>query len=276
LLPDGLGEAVPLGVLRTIGREAGAIAIRLAAYLGTLAVIAIVLIRLFPIARSEALVAAPVKPQWAAMERPYAAYAVAFPDILDPKPGYTVLRSMGGGRKDIATFEGKDTKSGRAAGRSAMIEIYRPGSEFTGFQMPRDEIVALASQAGTVEGAANAPAIESRFGPMALVDFTLTSDGVQRGCLGFVGRTNKPQLQIAGWFCNAGPGMVARPAVVCGLDRLTLLSAGNDPRLAQFFAQAELKAATCNPRYASAGTPFRQPDWLTGRHEAPLRRAARN
>ena len=268
---------MPLGVLRTIGREAGAIAIRLAAYLGTLAVIAIVLIRLFPIARSEALVAAPVKPQWAAMERPYAAYAVAFPpDILDPKPGYTVLRSMGGGRKDIATFEGKDTKSGRAAGRSAMIEIYRPGSEFTGFQMPRDEIVVLASQAGTVEGAANAPAIESRFGPMALVDFTLTSNGVLRGCLGFVGRTNKPQLQIAGWFCNAGPGMVARPAVVCGLDRLTLLSAGNDPRLAQFFAQAELKAATCNPRYASAGTPFRQPDWLTGRHEAPLRRAARN
>lgn len=271
-----LGEAVRQGVLRTIGREAGAIAIRLAAYLGTLAVIAIVLIRLFPIARSEVLVAAPAKPQWAVMERPHAAYAVAFPDIPDTGPGYTVLRSMSGGRKDIATFESKDAKSGRPAGRSAMVEIYRPGGEFTGFGMPEGEIVALASQAGVVEGIAVAPAMESRFGPMALVDFTLTRDGVQRGCLGFVGRTNKPPLQIAGWFCNAGPGMVARPAVACGLDRLTLLSAGNDPRLAQFFAQAELKGGTCNPKYASAGTPFRQADWLAGRQEARLRGATRN
>lgn len=263
---------MPQGVLCKAGREAGAIAIRLAAYLGALAAIAIVAIRLFPVAQSSALTATPEKPQWAAMERPHAAYAVAFPDITDPKPGYTVLRSPGGGRKDVATFEGQ----GKAAGRSATLEIYRPGSELTRFETPGKEIAARAAQAGTVEDAAPALALESRFGPMALVDFTLVQNGVRRGCLGFVGRASDPELQISGWFCNAGPGIVARPAIACGLDRLTLLSAGNDPRLAQFFARAELKGATCNPKYASAGTPFRQADWLSGRQETRLRGAARN
>lgn len=263
---------MPQGFLRKVGREAGAIAIRLAAYLGALAAIAIVAVRLFPVAQSSALTATPARLQWASVERPHAAYAVAFPDIADPKPGYTVLRSPGGGRKDVATFEGQ----GKSAGRSAVIEVYRPGSELSRFDPPRDEIVARAAQAGAVEDATSAPALESRFGPMALVDFTLVQNGVRRGCLGFVGRVSEPELQISGWFCNAGPGIVARPAVACGLDRLTLLSAGNDPRLAQFFARAELKGATCNPKYASAGTPFRQADWLSGRQETRLRGAARN
>jgi hypothetical protein len=261
------------GVLRTIGSEAGAIAIRLAAYLGALAAIAIVVIRLFPVAQSSARTAAPARPEWAAMERPHAAYAVAFPDLPDIKPGYTVLRSPGGGRRDITTFEGQGY---RAAGRTAVVEIYRPGSEFPGLQTPEREVMARASEVGMVESLAASPAIESRFGPMGLVDFTLIRGGVQHGCLGFVGWSAEPQLLITGWFCNAGPGMVARPAVACGLDRLTLISAGSDAKLAQFFAKAELGQPTCNPKYASAGTPFRQPDWLNKRHDIRLRGAARD
>jgi hypothetical protein len=264
---------VPHGFLRRIGREAGAIAIRLVAYLGALAAIAIAVIRLFPVAQSSALTAAPARPEWVSMERPHAAYAVTFPDVPDPTPGYMVLRGTSGGRKDVATFEGQGR---RAEGRSARVEVYRPGGEFTGFATPAREIVARASRIGTVEDVAAAPAIDSRFGPMALVDFTLVRNGARHGCLGFVGRPAALQLQIAGWFCNADPGMVARPAIVCGLDRLTLLSAGSDVRLAQFFAAAELRQPLCNPRYAIAGTPFRQPDWLSGRQQARLRGAARN
>jgi hypothetical protein len=244
----------------------------LAAYLGALAAIAIAAVRLFPVSQSSALTVTPQRPQWVAMERPHAAYAVAFPDIPDPKPGYRVLRSPGGGRKDVATFDGQ----GKAAGRSATIEIYRPGSELTRFETPQDEIAVRAAQAGTIEDMAPAPMLESRFGPMALVDFTLVQNGARRGCVGFVGRNSEPDLQISGWVCNAGPGMVARPAVACALDRLTLLSAGNDDRLARFFATAERRQPTCNPKYASAGTPFRQPDWLSGRQQIRLRGAARN
>lgn len=253
-----------------MGREAGAIAVRLAAYLGALAAIAIVIVRLLPVTRSSAL-PAPARPEWTAMERPRAAFAAVFPDIPDARPDYAVLRSPGGGRKDVAIFEGQDPQ-----GRSARIEIYRPGSEFAGFETPEREIVARAAETGTVEAAVPAPAIETRFGPMALVDFTLTRDGVPHGCLGFVGRPAEPRLQISGWFCNAAAGMVARPAVTCGLDRLTLLSSGNDASLAQFFARAELRQPVCNAKYVTAGTPFRQPDWLSGRQQTRLRGATRN
>ena len=264
------------GVLHATLRELGATAIRLAAYLGVLAIMGLAVFKLAPITRSEAFAVVPERTQWAAMERSRAAYAVSFPYIPDSSPSYTVLRSAGGGRKEIAAFEGQ----GKASGRSATIEIYRQGSEMAGFNTPENEIAERAAQLGRVEQVAAAPAIESRFGPMALVDFTLIRDGVSRGCLGFVGRSAAPQLQISGWVCNPGPGLVARPTVLCGLDRLTLLSAGNDPKIAEFFATAELKSAelkgaSCNPRSASAGTPLRQPDWLSGRHETQLRSSAR-
>lgn len=172
-------------MLGAIGRETGVIAIRLAAYMGVLGVIGIVLVELLPIGQSAALVAVPERSQWIAMDRPHAAYAVTFPDIPGSSPNYVVMRSAaGGGRRDIMTAEGQ----GRGSGRSAMLEIYRPGSEFTGFDTAKNEIAARAAAAGTVEAIADAPAIESRFGPMDLVDFTLAQNGRQQGCLGFVAR----------------------------------------------------------------------------------------
>jgi hypothetical protein len=249
----------------------GGIAIRLAAYLGVLAALGILIIELLPVGQSAATAALPERPQWTAMDRPHAAFAVTFPDIPGQTPAYVVMRSAaGGGRKDVMSVEGQ----GRNAGRLAMLEVYRPGNEFTGFGSAEAEIQMRAAPSGAVEALSPAPAIESRFGALELVDFTRLRNGRPQGCLGFVSRVDQPQLQISGWVCNAGPGMVARTAVNCALDRLTLLSAGNDPKLAEFFAKAELKEGFCNPRAARAGTPGRPADWLSGRAETRLRGAA--
>ena len=258
-------------MLRAIGRETGAIAVRLAAYLGALAALGILIVELLPVGQSAARIAVPERPQWIAMDRPHAAFAVSFPDIPGQNPAYAVMRSAaGGGRKDVMSVEGQ----GRNAGRLAMLEVYRPGNEFTGFGTPEAEIQMRAAPSGMVEALAAAPAIDSRFGPLALVDFTRLQNGRPQGCLGFVGRADEPQLQISGWVCNAGAGMVARTAVNCALDRLTLLSAGNDPQLAKFFAKAELKDGFCSPKTARAGPPGRPADWLNGRTETRLRGAA--
>jgi hypothetical protein len=270
--------SVPQPVLDPNHTDRGEIAgtvIRLIAYLGTLAVIAIVFVQLLPVGESAALVAMPQKSHWMMMDRPHPAYAVSFPDIADPHAAYVVMRSAGGGRKDIATLEGPVRGFTGTAGRSARVEIYRPGSEFAGFGAPEDEIAARVASIGKIEAATAAPAIESRFGPLALINFTLVQGGIQRGCLGFVGRVDQPRLQISGWFCNAGPELVARTPVACGIDRLTLLSAGNDPKLAEFFANAELKAPACNARQTRAGTGSRTADWPGGRQEVRLRGADR-
>ena len=51
------------------------------------------------------------------------------------------------------------------------------------------------------------------------------------------------------------------------LNRLTLLASGNEPKLAELFARAELKRGSCGGAIASAASE----DWMTG-VENPLLR----
>jgi len=81
-----------------------------------------------------------------------------------------------------------------------------------------------------------------------------------RACLGFIKRVDEPNLQISGWTCQ-GDALPARRAVIgCILSRLMLLTAGNDPKLAELFARAELKRASC----AASATSAALADWVTG------------
>ena len=75
-------------------------------------------------------------------------------------------------------------------------------------------------------------------------------------CLAFFKRIDDPVLQISGFSCQGDRLPVRRAAVGCMLDRLTLLTSGNDPKLAEMFAHAELKRAGC------AGTSLTA-DWMT-------------
>ena len=48
------------------------------------------------------------------------------------------------------------------------------------------------------------------------------------------------------------------------LNRLTPLSSGNEPKLAELFAQAELRRTTCGPAAS---------DWIVATENPPLRGA---
>ena len=88
-----------------------------------------------------------------------------------------------------------------------------------------------------------------------------------QSCLGFIKRLDEPNLQISGWSCQ-GDGLPARRAAICCiLNRLTLLTAGNDPKLAELFARAELKRGNCSPSAA----PARSADWVTAAENPLLR-----
>ena len=53
------------------------------------------------------------------------------------------------------------------------------------------------------------------------------------------------------------------------LNRLTLVSAGNEPRLTELFARAELRRSDC----AASAQPALSADWLTGADKPRLRGA---
>jgi hypothetical protein len=97
--------------------------------------------------------------------------------------------------------------------------------------------------------------IDSKFGAVTL----LRRPGEAGSCLGFLRRLDDPNLQISGWSCH-GDGLPAqRAAVGCMLNRLILLTAGNEPKLAELFARAELKRTDC----AAASPAAPSADWVT-------------
>jgi hypothetical protein len=110
--------------------------------------------------------------------------------------------------------------------------------------------------------------IGSKFGPVALLRLPGNASG-PKSCLGFIKQFGEPLLRISGWTCQ-GDGLPARRAAIgCMLNRLTLLSAGNEPKLAELFARAELKRGDCTAATLSTTSV----DWVTGTENPRLRGA---
>jgi hypothetical protein len=74
-------------------------------------------------------------------------------------------------------------------------------------------------------------------------------------------------LWISGWSCQGETLPARRAAIGCILSRLILLTAGNDPKLAELFARAELRRADC----AATAAPVTSADWVTGAQDPRLR-----
>ena len=92
--------------------------------------------------------------------------------------------------------------------------------------------------------------IDSKFGTVTLLR-PVGSDSA-RSCLGFVKRVDEPNFRISGWSCQGDTLPARRAAISCTLNRLILLTAGNDPKLAELFAHAELRRSDCSLSTAPA------------------------
>ncbi|MBN9599474.1 MAG: hypothetical protein J0G28_07345 [Afipia sp.] len=252
-----LSEIHPL--LRTSRDTRRMIFVRLLAYVSGLAVLAALLADLFGGTPAAAVVPAPVpqQPDWIAASRPQPAFAVTHLDSGGIPDSYQILRSAEGGRKDVlrwAVPPGPDA--------NVEIELYRPGEE----AMPSPSAAAadLAERIGLPPATRSEAAgiIASKLGPVDLIRFSGSEQAAS--CLGFVTGFDDPALHLSGWSCQKLPIPQQRAFVACALDRLMLLSAGSDPRLAALFARAELRRSGC-------GTQALAGDWITQMQEPALR-----
>jgi len=216
--------------------------VRLLAYLGGAAVLSMAAAQIFQ--SPPALAPAPAaRPEWIQIERPFPAFALSIPEAADVPESYVIRRhAEGGGRKDILSLGAPDS-----AAPYLQVEIYRPGSEILSFAGPKATIVASAEALGPVALHREELPLASKFGPLAIVAFE-TSKGTPRRCLAFVRDYDDPRLQLSGWFCQGGADFVEHATLACALDRLTLLSAGSEPKVGALFAQAELNRSFCGQR----------------------------
>jgi hypothetical protein len=214
--------------------------VRILAYVCGIAVLSIVAARVFQSPPVMSAITPVHQSEWIEIERPFPAFALLIPEAADVPSSYAIRRhGLGGGRKDILSL-------GEPGGQAPylQVEIYRPGGETRHFADPKLEIIASAAALGPIEvGQADEP-LASKFGPLAIVVFA-TAKGAARHCLGFVRAYDEPLLQLSGWFCQGGADFIERSTLSCALDRLTLLSAGSEPKIGALFAQAELNRSFC-------------------------------
>ncbi|WP_342736516.1 hypothetical protein [Bradyrhizobium sp. B117] len=230
---------------------------RLFAYVGALAlfaILALAALNQLPDMRDDEPA---TRPGWTVADRSHPAFAVSRLDSSDKTASYTILRHPEGGRRDVMRWAGEADKP------VAELEIYREGGEFD-VARPAAADLAIQMGLGSATPLEQAGLIDTKFGPVALFR-PVGMDKAAPSCLGYLKRNEEPALQISGFSCQGDTLPARRAAVACLLNRLTLLASGNEPKLAEFFAHAELKRRACEGAAAS--------DWLLGAANAQLRGA---
>jgi hypothetical protein len=234
---------------------------RVFAYVGTLALFGILGVHLW--SQYDAMKAAgpAALTGWAAgwnvSGRSHPAFAVSQVDQPYKSATYTILRRPEGGRKDILRWTD-------ATERQVMeLEIYRPGGEWDVSSPASTDLAARMQQIGA-SGLEAAGIVQSKFGTVALLRPIVRPEAKEgaEACLGFFKRIDDPGLRISGWSCQGDNWPAKRAAIGCMLNRLTLLTSGNEPKLAELFARAELKHGSCGADPS---------DWVTGIENPKLR-----
>ena len=230
---------------------------RLITYVGALALFGIAALHVWDHIKLDKVPEPASKPGFALASRSRPAFATNKLNSTEKSDTYEIFRHPAGGRKDVFHWGPPGEKP------VAELELYRPGGEFDPSQPVAADIAARLTP-DDPQNLEAAGMIDSKFGAVTLLRVQGSRDGA-KSCLGFLRRFGDPALQISGWSCQGATLAARRAAIGCMLDHLTLLASGNEPRLAELFARAELRRGTC------AATPAISSDWVTGLENPRLR-----
>lgn len=222
---------------------------RLCAYLMVLALMAICGIALWQ--HLPEVTVPDVSPKtWDPAPRTAPAFAVSHFVSSEKTETYEILRHPEGGRKDVFRWNGPGGTP------VAELEIYRPGEEIDQFGSAAGYLATRMDPAGARE-IESAGIIDSKFGPVTLFRRVGGAEAGQ-ACLRFYKHVDEPKFRLSGWSCLGDDVPARRGAISCMLNRLVLLTAGHDAKLAQLFAQAELRRSDCG----ASGAPALSDDWV--------------
>jgi hypothetical protein len=190
-----------------------------------------------PIATPPAGEAAPEKPAWIPVIRPIHLFALEAPELMKAAANYDAMRSTtSDGREDFLSFG----SAARADAPFMRISVYRVGSEV---KDPAPLFVDLSRRASTLGLAVGrttpGEAMQTKFGDMEVVEAKLSANDVERSCFAFRRAVPGERLRLAGWYCPPAGSFAGKAGITCLIDRLSLLSAGEDNQLRESFVAAE-------------------------------------
>ncbi|HEX4768525.1 MAG TPA: hypothetical protein VH414_19825 [Lichenihabitans sp.] len=205
---------------------------------------------------------------WVEVNRPIEIFGLAGTDFARLPQTYRARRHPAGGRQDIVTFG-----EARVDAPFLALSFYRLGRAPEAAAPFADDIEDMARDTGLGAVRASAPSVlATRFGPFEAADIRLAEGGVQTPCLGF---RNSPgasnTLRIAGLLCGGAGRPAARDSLRCVIDRIDLVSAGDDTALQRMFVDAERRrGSACSPSPLTAAGS--RPTWLDVNASLPVLR----
>lgn len=184
---------------------------------------------------------APRRATWVEIAKPFHLYDLAAPLFAEQKSAYAARHhAAGGGREDFLTL-------GEFAGKSPFLRltIYRHGSEKSTEPAFFVDMARRGAPIGVSLGRADVPEMTAtRFGDFETAAMTLLKGRATReNCRGFRFSVAPPGLTMAGFVCGTGDDPVSGADLACLIDRLDLVSAGEDKALRDFFAAAQARGA---------------------------------
>lgn len=205
---------------------------------------------------------------WVRVARPGTLFGLETPELARQTPVHEAYRNQAGTRRqDSLTFG--EFNQPQPHLQLALV----PGLG----QQPQPFVIALVREAAergmSVQRSGLPSAIRTRFGTADASDVTLSDGQTSRACIAFRKDAGETPLGLSGWWCGGAGRPADRQQLTCMLDRLVLISAGDDKALQAAFSRTELdrQSACAPPRPAAGG---RKVSWLDADGKAPALKTA--
>ena len=187
-------------------------------------------------ALSPAPATGPLPPVWIEVIRPFQAYDLA-------GGSYSRLPLQYGARRDRNGLARQDTLTyGVSAPGEAFLRVmfYRKGDEPVADTTAFLDAARLAAGAGlAVVRSGLTSTVPTRFGPFEVTGIAISSAERSSSCLAFRRSGTATVLDVSGLACGTDDRPVDPVTLACTLDRIDLVSAGDDVPLRDVFVAAE-------------------------------------
>lgn len=205
---------------------------------------------------------------WVAIARPLPIFGLESPELDRSTATLEARRSPDGARReDVLSY-------GDFADPKPHL-VLKLAADHQPDELSRPFVIALvretAVRALSVQRSSLPAAIATRFGPVETADATLSDGETSRACIAFRMEAGALPLAMSGWWCGGATKPADRRQLVCLIDRIDLLNAGDDRALRSAFARTELnrQPACTPPRLSATG---RKVSWLDADGQAPALR----
>ncbi len=211
----------------------------------------------------QSLTAETTPQSWVEINHPIAVYDLSGTEFAKlPRVVRARRHQPDGAREDVLTF-GALASSSKPYLRLSLLRTrhdavsvgYGPDTGSAGDFA--DDLARLAGSSDqSVTALHDTSTISTRLGAVTVGDLQLWDDGLPTPCLGFLGFPGGSDgLRLAGFACGVTGKPIGRSILACAIDRIDLLSAGDDRRLRAIFVAAEREpnSSCAGERIRSAG-----------------------